>query len=291
MKVVCFVNKYNGIVKTAKKLSGNFLIASFDDNEENANFIPGKIIESSTMGSLFVENVVNKVNPDLVIFSDETLVKESASVFGGRKNLGLISHSNELYQKDGKIVGRVPGWENLYAKVCSLDSPCLVILRGEEKIATPEHNIKPEKVFLSEDEGKQKLTLIKIHKGNENPLKTARIIIGIGRGVNINVVPEIEAFAKRIKAEIGCTRPVADMGTLPNFRMIGDSGINVHPDIYIAFGISGAIQHLSGVDAQYIVAVNKDPKAPIFSEATLAINVSVEDAIMDIKKWLKNFSL
>ena len=289
MKTVCFINKYNGIVKTAEKLSSDFFIASFDSNEENANFIPDKIIESSLAGSLFVEKVVDNINPDLVIFSDETLVRESASVFGGRKNLGIISHSNELYRKDGKIVGRVPGWDNLSAEVSSLTLPYLIILKGEEKITISEHNMVPKKIFI--DENEEKLTLVKIHKGDENPLKTARIIVGIGRGVNVNLIPDIEVFANKIKAEIGCTRPVADMGILPNFRMIGDSGINVHPDIYIAFGVSGAIQHLSGVNAKYIIAVNKDPKAPIFSEAALAINTSVEDALTDIKKWLKNFSL
>ncbi len=289
MKTVCFINKYNGIVKTAEKLSSDFFIASFDSNEENANFIPDKIIESSTAGSLFVEKVVDNINPDLVIFSDETLVREAASVFGGRKNLGIISHSNELYRKYGKIVGRVPGWENLSAEVSSLTLPYLIILKGEEKINISEHNMVPKKIFIGENE--EKLTLVKIHKGNENPLRAARIIVGIGRGVNVNLIPDIKAFANRIKAEIGCTRPVADMGILPNFRMIGDSGINVHPDIYIAFGVSGAIQHLSGVNAKYIIAVNKDPKAPIFSEAALAINTSVEDALTDIKKWLKNFSL
>lgn len=285
MKVICFINKYNGIVKKGEKFSRNVLIASFDINAEYANFVPSIFIDNSSSGAEFIKNICNKEKPDLVIFNDEALIKESASVFAGREELGLISHSNMLYEKEGKVVGVVPGWENLSAEVYSLTKPILVILKDEENVSLEKRNRK-----IIQIDRNTSLKLIRVEEEGKNPLKNAKIIVGIGRGVKKDILPEIEEFADNIGAEIGCTRPVADIGIVPSFRMIGDSGISVNPEIYIAFGISGAIQHLSAVNAKYIIAVNTDANAPIFEKATLALNVSVEKTITEIKQWIKNSS-
>jgi electron transfer flavoprotein alpha subunit len=284
MKIVCFVNKYNGIFESAKNLSNDLTVASFDHKEEFADFIPDKTINDADSGSLFIEGVLHETDPDLAIFSDEVLIKESVSVFSGKKGLGLISHSNRLYMKEGKLIGSVPGWENLSAEVYSKTRPVLVVLKGEHRMRFERKN--PKKVYLGETPDSP--LLVRVEKGEENPLKSARIIVGIGRVVSRRLLPNIKDFAKEIGAEIACTRPVADMGILPNSNMIGDSGISVNPEIYIAFGISGAIQHLSGINAKYIIAVNIDDKAPIFEKATLAINASNESVITELKKWLKS---
>ncbi len=285
MKILCFVNKFNGIVERVKKLSDDITIASFNPSSLFADFVPSDVIEEPFEGAAFIEKVKNLADPDLVIFSDETLIKESASVFAGRNNLGLISHSSDIYMKDGKIIGRVPGWENLSAEVYSLTLP-LIVLKGVENINLPERVHREVDISGTES----RASLIKTEKREKNPLEDARVIVGVGRGVKAGVIKEVQEFAKKINAEIGCTRPIADMGLLPNFRMIGDSGISVHPEIYIALGISGAIQHLSGVNAKYIIAVNTDPRAPIFTRSALSINKSVEETLPEVEKWLKNFS-
>lgn len=101
----------------------------------------------------------------------------------------------------------------------------------------------------------------------------ADIIVAVGRGVKEQKnMPMIEDFAQAIGGELACTRPVIDAGWLPKDRQVGSSGKTVKPKLYIALGISGAFQHISGMKgAQTIVAVNKDPNAPIFSVAHYGI--------------------
>jgi electron transfer flavoprotein alpha subunit len=99
------------------------------------------------------------------------------------------------------------------------------------------------------------------------------IVVGVGRGVkekdNLAIVEE---FAAALGGVVGCTRPVVDNEWLPKDRQVGSSGKTIKPKLYIALGISGAFQHLAGMKgADTIIAVNKDPKAPIFNEADYGI--------------------
>lgn len=114
----------------------------------------------------------------------------------------------------------------------------------------------------------------------------ADVVVSIGRGVRDKAnLPVIEDFAKAIGGVIGCTRPVVDAGWLPKEHQIGSSGKTVKPKLYIALGISGAFQHISGMkNSDTIIAVNKDPNAPIFNEADYGI---VED-LFKVVPVLKN---
>jgi len=104
-------------------------------------------------------------------------------------------------------------------------------------------------------------------------LSQAEIIVGVGRGVGgEDKLGPIQALAEALGAEIGASRPVIDSGWLPRERQIGSSGQTVAPKLYVALGISGAIQHLVGMKgAQVVVAVNKDASAPIFGIANYGI--------------------
>jgi electron transfer flavoprotein alpha subunit len=101
----------------------------------------------------------------------------------------------------------------------------------------------------------------------------AGIIVAVGRGIKDQKnLPMIEQFAKAIGGEIGCSRPVIDAGWLTKDRQIGSSGKTVKPKLYIGLGISGAFQHTAGIKgAETIIAVNKDPNAPIFAMAQYGI--------------------
>jgi electron transfer flavoprotein alpha subunit len=100
-------------------------------------------------------------------------------------------------------------------------------------------------------------------------LTKAEVIVAVGRGVGgADKIGPVEELARALGAEIGASRPVIDSGWLPRERQIGSSGQTVAPRLYIAAGISGAIQHLVGMKASsVIVAINKDPSAPIFTVA------------------------
>jgi electron transfer flavoprotein alpha subunit len=104
-------------------------------------------------------------------------------------------------------------------------------------------------------------------------ITAADLLIGIGRGIkDANNMPIVEEFAKALGGVLACSRPIVDKGWLPSDRQVGASGKTVKPKLYIALGISGAFQHVLGMkNSDLIIAVNKDPKAPIFSFADYGV--------------------
>lgn len=107
-------------------------------------------------------------------------------------------------------------------------------------------------------------------------ITAAEKLVGIGRGIKDAAnMPMMEELANTIGAVLACSRPIVDKGWLPTDRQVGTSGKTVKPKLYVAFGISGAFQHVLGMkSSDLIIAVNKDPKAPIFSFADYGV---VED--------------
>jgi electron transfer flavoprotein alpha subunit len=104
-------------------------------------------------------------------------------------------------------------------------------------------------------------------------LTAAEIIVSVGRGIKEKEnIPIVEELAKALGAELAASRPICDSGWLPMERQVGSSGQTVSPKVYMAVGISGAIQHLVGMKgAKTIVAINKDSNAPIFEVADYGI--------------------
>ena len=104
-------------------------------------------------------------------------------------------------------------------------------------------------------------------------LTQAPLIVAIGRGIKApENIPQAEALAKALGGEIAASRPICDEGWLPMERQIGSSGQTVAPKLYLALGISGAIQHVVGMKgARTIVAINKDSNAPIFEIADYGV--------------------
>jgi electron transfer flavoprotein alpha subunit len=104
-------------------------------------------------------------------------------------------------------------------------------------------------------------------------LGSAQLIVGVGRGIkDESNIPIVQALATALGAELAASRPICDAGWLPMERQVGSSGQTVAPKLYLAIGISGAIQHLVGIKgSQCVVAINKDPHAPIFEIADYAI--------------------
>jgi len=124
--------------------------------------------------------------------------------------------------------------------------------------------------------------------GNRAPLPEAELVVSAGRGMK---GPEnwgiIEDLADSIGATTACSRPVSDIGWRPHHEHVGQTGIAIRPNLYIAIGISGAIQHLAGVNgSKVIVVINKDPEAPFFKAADYGI---VGDAFEVVPKLTEAF--
>jgi len=117
-------------------------------------------------------------------------------------------------------------------------------------------------------------------------ITAAEKLVGVGRGIKDAAnLPAMEELAKTLGAVLSCSRPIVDKGWLPSDRQVGTSGKTVKPKLYLAMGISGAFQHILGMkSSDLIIAINKDPKAPIFSFADYGV---VED-LFKIVPPLKN---
>ena len=104
-------------------------------------------------------------------------------------------------------------------------------------------------------------------------LTSADVIVSIGRGISKEEnIPVAKSLADKLNAQIGASRPVVDAGWLDHSRQVGSSGQTVSPKLYFSIGISGAIQHLVGMKgSKNIIAINKDPNAPIFEIADYAV--------------------
>jgi len=104
-------------------------------------------------------------------------------------------------------------------------------------------------------------------------ITAAEVLVGVGRGIkDVGNVPMAEELAKALGGVLACSRPIVDKGWLPSDRQVGTSGKTVKPKLYIAIGISGAFQHVLGIkNSDLIIAINKDPKAPIFNFADYGV--------------------
>lgn len=238
---------------------------------------------------------IEKVNPEVIVFSHDRAGKAIAPRVSARLKAGLVSGAIDFPDMtNGFIVKKNVFSGKAYAeyqiltdkKVISL-LPNSVQIELGSGVATVENFNEAAENFNSpfQIEVKMKET------NGEIPLTEAELVVSAGRGMK---GPEnwgiIEELARTIGAATACSRPVSDIGWRPHHEHVGQTGIAIRPNLYIAIGISGAIQHLAGVNgSKVIVVINKDPEAPFFKAADYGVVGDAFEVVPKLTEAFKKF--
>lgn len=227
-----------------------------------------------------VENVVKENDPSHVIVGATAQGKDLAATLAGRLDVGLAQDCTELMVDSGKLIATRPVYSGKAYAVVEFGEqyPHIATIRPNTvsavKVETPaEGDVEEMSYPLNGTNYKTKLKEV-VRKDDETvDLTEAEKIVSGGRGIkSMENFKLIEELAASINALVGASRSAVDAGWRPFEEQVGQTGKVVSPNLYIACGISGAVQHLAGMStSKTIVAINKDPDAPIFQMADYCV--------------------
>jgi electron transfer flavoprotein alpha subunit len=230
---------------------------------------------------------------DLVLFANSVLAADVAAGLAARLDAGLNWDLVDLAHEDGKFVGKRPALQDtVYADVGWTSEPRLALFRsGSFDPSESGGSAEIEDVPVSlEDFSTTARVVDQAHEVSSGPsIEDAEIIVGGGRGLggpeNFTLVEEL---ARALGGAVGATRAVVDAGWYPYSTQVGQTGKTVSPKLYVACGISGAIQHKVGMQGSgVIVAINKDPNAPIFEFSDLGVVGDVHEIVPKLTELVR----
>lgn len=240
-----------------------------------------------------IASVAKDKNATVVIVADSSTGRSLLGRIGVALNAGTIRGVNKLPEvKDGKLHFDRPVFSGKATATCRVDSSIAVVsLMGNS--LKPQAGGSPVQVTAYKTdipESKTKVLTVKRTTGTV-PLPEAEIVVSAGRGMKeASKWGIIEELAAELGATTACSRPVADSGWRPHHEHVGQTGIAIRPNLYIAIGISGAIQHLAGVNSsKVIVVINKDPEAPFFKAADYGVVGDLFDIVPRLTEAIRQF--
>ncbi|MEQ7799429.1 electron transfer flavoprotein subunit alpha/FixB family protein [Pedobacter sp. ASV1-7] len=237
-----------------------------------------------------IAEAAKKENADIVVLSNSFSGKGLAPRIAVKLEAGLVDGAIELPQLDGgKFQVKKTAFSGKAFAVTELTSAVKVIAVNPNAFGTKENATDATiETFNPEVKSTDLTAIVKevVRATNKVSLPDAELVVSAGRGLK---GPEnwgmIEELADLLGAATACSKPVSDADWRPHSEHVGQTGIAISPNLYIAIGISGAIQHLAGVSSsKVIVVINKDPEAPFFKVADYGI---VGDAFEVVPKLIE----
>ncbi len=238
--------------------------------------------------------LLDRVAPAVLLVGHTSQGYDLAPGLAGRLDLPLVANAVDARMDEGALVvtrrllnEKIEGQFEIAS-----DRTVVVTLRpGSTKPAGPAAGGAVTKVAASVDASRVRATCLGLERPpvTDIDLSSADIIVSAGRGIQKKEnLALVEEFAKLLGGVVGASRPLTDLEWLPKTRQVGQSGKTVRPKLYVACGISGAMQHVAGMkDSGFIVAINTDPSAPIFEIAHVGIVANVLQLLPAVTKELR----
>lgn len=241
--------------------------------------------------------LIERESPETVLFAQTYTSRDVAGRLAARIDRPVVAGAVDLSLESGcTVTSEIFGGSELVETVFTGPGPHLVLVRPKSFAAEETGGAAPpvEEVPLPDagHSGSPRVVDTIVERAEGPQLDDAKVIISGGRGLgSAEAYSLIEEAAAALGAATGATRAIVDAGWVPYSKQVGQTGKTVKPDVYIACGVSGAMQHLVGMkDSKQIVAVNKDPEAPIFSAADLGVVGDVHEVLPRLTEALRSRS-
>ena len=309
MKALVYINTNHFAAKAsfeavtyAKKLGGEVTVVAYGNAagaEALGAYGANKVLVDSSINEADNQQITNLVasaveatGAEVVIFSHDLVAKAVAPRLSVRLKAGLISGAIALPETTNGFTCKV----NVFSGKAFGN---VAVKTAVKIISLLPNSIKPENIegtaaveAFNGNVGVAAIKVIDTKKPEGSiPLPEAELVVSAGRGLK---GPEnwgiVEDLANVLGAATACSRPVADIGWRPHHEHVGQTGVAIRPNLYIAAGISGAIQHLAGVNgSKVIVVINSDSEAPFFKAADYGIVGDAFEVLPKLTEALKNF--
>jgi len=229
----------------------------------------------------------NQVGAKVVVFAHDSTGKAVAPRLSAKSGAGLVTNVTSLPDTaSGFVVSKNVFSGKAHAQVNILsDEKIVSILPNAFGVEASDGSASVEAFSVDVSGINSGITVKEVKGGTGDvvPLPEAELVVSAGRGLK---GPEnwgmVEEMAGILGATTACSRPVADIGWRPHHEHVGQTGVAIRPNLYIAIGISGAIQHLAGVNgSKVIVVINKDPEAPFFKAADYGVVGDAFEVVQD----------
>lgn len=225
-----------------------------------------------------VAGLMQKHNPAVMLFASSYAGRDLVANLSARLDCGAITDVGDFELKDGSVEATIPALGASYQNTSTLVNRGTKLLVVRPKSFEPKINEQPvsvEEIPAASDDGLRTVHMKeRVAIKREGPsLEGAKIVVSGGRGLKgEEQFAMLKELADVLGGAVGASRAAVDAGWVPYAMQIGQTGKTVKPDVYFAIGISGAVQHLSGMKtAKYIITVNKDAEAPIFQYSDFGI--------------------